>query len=116
MLKFLPNKMSIVWPTDATLLLIRLRRGNQAQFELSANRDHAAIWSNISLRIILALNFIVTGRQCQIKWQSLKNGYENASRILNGNPDGYEIRSPNRYDRVFYQEMSDEFWLNTGNY
>lgn len=108
--------MSIVWPTNATLLLIRLRREYHTQFELAANRDHAAIWSNISLRIIIALNFIVTGRQCQIKWQALKSGYENASRILNENPDGYEIRSPNRYDRVFYQEMSDEFWLNTGNY
>ena len=43
LLKFLPNKMSIVWPTDATLLLIRLRREYHAQFELSANRDHAGI-------------------------------------------------------------------------
>ena len=108
--------MSIVWPPDATLLLIRLRREYQAKFELAANRDHAAIWSNISLRIIVAVNFMVSGRQCQIKWQALKNGYENALRILNRNPDEFEIRSPNRYDCLFYQEMSDEFWLSTGNY
>ena len=76
---FYQIKMSIVWPPDATLLLIRLRREYHAQFELAANRDYAAIWSTISLRIIIALNFIVTGRQCQIKWQALKNEYENAS-------------------------------------
>jgi len=108
--------MSIVWPVDATSLLIRLRRNYQEQFELAANRDHATIWANISLQIIVSKNFFVTGRQCQIKWQALKNGYENASRLLRGNPDGHEIHSPNRFDRVFYQEMSDEFWLSTGNY
>ncbi|MBV8801814.1 MAG: myb/SANT-like DNA-binding domain-containing protein [Gammaproteobacteria bacterium] len=108
--------MSIVWPVEATFFLIRLRRNFQVQFELAANRDHAAIWANISSQIIISQNFFVTGRQCQIKWQALKSEYENASRILNGNHDGHEIRSPNRYDRIFYQEMSDEFWLSTGNY
>lgn len=108
--------MSIVWTIPATLSLIRLRRNYQTHFELAANRDHANLWNNISLQIIFNQNFMVTGRQCQIKWQILKSGYENASRILSGDFDDHEIRSPNRYDRMFYQEMSDEFWLRTGNY
>jgi hypothetical protein len=52
-----------------------------------------------------------------VKWYSLKRGYENLKRLLSRDQDmdGYEIRSPNLHDRRFYEELSDEFWLNTGN-
>ena len=39
------------------------------------------------------------------KWYALKR-----------NPDGFPARSPNTYDARFYNELSDEFWLETGNY
>ncbi|CAB5126942.1 unnamed protein product [Rhizophagus irregularis] len=34
-------------------------------------------------------------------------------RINNGNPDGHPIHSPNNYDIRFFNELSDEFWLQT---
>ena len=108
--------MSISWPVDVTLTLIRQRRIEQPNFEWAAHYQHNRIWTYISLQISVAHYFYASPCQCQIKWQSLKSGYENISRILNDNPDRYNVRSPNRYDRRFYDEMSDEFWISRGDY
>jgi hypothetical protein len=108
--------MSIIWPIDATYTLIRQRRAEQPNFEWVANYEHNRIWSRISFQILLRDGFYVSTRQCQIKWQALKNGYENIGHILNSNPDEYNIRSPNRYDRLFHAEMSDEFWISSSDY
>ena len=31
-----------------------------------------------------------------------------------GNPNNFPLRSPNRFDRELFNEMSDEFWLREG--
>jgi hypothetical protein len=107
--------MSLIWPVDATLTLIRQRRIEQENFEWAANYQHHRIWSRISLQIFATNNFYASARQCQIKWQALKSGYENINHILNRNPGSRNIRCPNRYDRLFHDEMSDEFWNNGGD-
>ncbi|CAB4413246.1 unnamed protein product [Rhizophagus irregularis] len=84
------NNVLSNWPFNATRALIRIAR-----------------------RISNNYNFIVTQNQCRNKWQALKRGYENLSRINNGNPDGHPIHSPNNYDIRFFNELSDEFWLQT---
>ncbi len=63
-----------------------------------------------------ATGFIVTQQQCHNKWDSLKRGYENASRIIIGNPDNFPLHSLNRFDRELFNEMSDEFWHQEGIY
>ena len=108
--------MSLIWPINATLILIRQRRIEQPNFEWVANYEHNQIWTRISLQILIIDGFYTSARQCQIKWQALKSGYENLAYILNSNPDDHMIRSPNRYDRLFYKEMSDEFWISTSDY
>ncbi|CAB4404752.1 unnamed protein product [Rhizophagus irregularis] len=84
------NNVLSNWPFNATRALIRIAR-----------------------RISNNYNFIVTQNQCRNKWQALKRGYENLSRINNGNPDGHPIHSPNNYNIRFFNELSDEFWLQT---
>ena len=108
--------MPLIWPTNATLTLIRQRRLEQQNFEWSANHDHMNIWNRISFQILASDNFFATGRQCQIKWQALKSGYENIMNIERNRTRGRTIRPPNRYDRFFHQEMTDEFWIPSGNY
>jgi hypothetical protein len=66
--------------------------------------------------VLAATGFVATSRQCRVKWNALKRGYENLTRIRNGNDDGFPITSPNSFDRACFQEMNDEFWLQTGNY
>ena len=107
--------MSLIWPINATLTLIRQRRIEQPSFEWTVNHEHNRIWTRISLQILIIDGFYTSARHCQIKWQALKSGYENLAYILNSNPDNYMIRSPNRYDRLFH-EMSDEFWISTSDY
>ncbi|GBC46940.2 hypothetical protein GLOIN_2v1815051 [Rhizophagus irregularis DAOM 181602=DAOM 197198] len=45
------------------------------------------------------------------KWNSLKSGYENLKRLLNGNPEGFPTHTPTLHDEHFHEELSDEFWL-----
>ena len=98
------------------MAIIRQRRLEQQNFEWSANHDHMNIWNRISFQILASDNFFATGRQCQIKWQALKSGYENIMNIERNRTRGRTIRPPNRYDRFFHQEMTDEFWIPSGNY
>ncbi|UZO12789.1 uncharacterized protein OCT59_004306 [Rhizophagus irregularis] len=94
-------------------ILIRYRRLYHNVFEDRSIRDHSIIWAKIAARISNNYNFIVTQNQCRNKWQALKRGFENLTRINNGNPDGHPIHSPNNYDIRFFNELSDEFWLQT---
>jgi len=64
----------------------------------------------------MATGLVVTPNQCHTKWNSLKRGYENLIRIMNDNRRGYPLRSPNSFDEACFGEMSDEFWVVTGNY
>ena len=104
------------WPEDATFTLIRYRRRYHDLFEDRSIRDHTIIWARIANRILQADNFLVSGQQCRNKWNALKRGYENLRRMFRRNPDGFPVHSPNTYDTRFYNELSDEFWLQTGNY
>jgi hypothetical protein len=95
--------------------LLELRAHYREDFEYAANHEHLNIWSIIANRISVNLRILVTGRQCQIKWSAMKQGYENICRILSGNPEGFPIRSPNLFDIEFFDMMTDEFWRPTSN-
>ncbi|UZO09526.1 uncharacterized protein OCT59_029745 [Rhizophagus irregularis] len=107
------NNVLSNWPFDATRALIRYRRLYHNVFEDRSIRDHSIIWARIARRISNNYNFIVTQNQCCNEWRALKRGFENLTRINNGNPDGHPIHSPNNYDIRFFNELSDEFWLQT---
>ena len=106
---------TIVWSFDMTQELIALRARFQDEFENSANRDHINIWGTIAVRISLNSQILVTARQCQIKWRSLKRGYDNICRILSGNREGYPTFSPNLFDIEFFNMMQQEFWMPQSN-
>ena len=106
---------NFAWTFDMTYHLIRLRAQYQDDFENATNREHYGIWNAIATRISLNSRFLVTARQCQIKWAALKRGYENICRILSGNPSQFPIQSPNSFDIEFFDLMQDEFWLPTSN-
>ena len=109
-----PAPVIIQWPFDVTLALIQQRRRHHQRFEDSTR--HNPLWTRIANHIQNNYNYRVVASQCQIKWYALKQGYENSKRLLQGNPSGQTIRSPNFYYRRFYNEMADEFWTQTGNY
>jgi hypothetical protein len=90
--------MPLVWPPDVTLTLIRQRRIEQQNFEWAANHDHMNIWMRISLQILRTNNFFATPRQCQIKWQALRSGYDNINNIKVNQTQSCTVRLPNRYD------------------
>jgi hypothetical protein len=104
------------WTINGALQLIIERRNLHWQFDRLANRNHNNIWNLISNRVFAATGFMATANQCCTKWNSLKRGYENVRRILSGNEDGFPITSPNTFDQTCFEEMNDEFWLQTGNY
>jgi hypothetical protein len=105
------------WPDDATLSLIRRRRVYQGLFASSRIRDQWQYWENISRDITTAHpNFAPTAQQSRNKWNSLKSGYENLTRLIAGNPNGFPTRTPTIHDETFYTELSDEFWLTLRNY
>jgi hypothetical protein len=110
-----PNNPVAEWTDDMTLILIQQRRQHQQLFDV--NTRHNDLWTRIANYIRRHNQYEITARQCQVKWYALKSGYENLKRLLSENPDeeGYEIRSPNWHDRIFYDELSDEFWHHTGN-
>ena len=108
--------MPLVWPPAATLTLIRQRRIEQPNFEWAANHDHANIWMRIALQILTINQFFATPRQCQIKWQALRSGYDNINHIEANRTQGRNVRASNRYNRHFHQEMSDEFWVHSSKY
>jgi len=104
------------WTINAAHQLIQERRDLHWQFERLANRNHNNIWTLISNRLFAATGFNATANQCKNKWKSLKRGYENIKRIMAGNENDFPIDSPNSFDQACFTEMSDEFWLQTGNY
>jgi hypothetical protein len=104
------------WSQDATYSLIRLRRHYHDNFEYVSNNRHATLWIAIS-NALRVYGFTANPQQCRTKWYSLKYGYENLERLQNGqNPHNQPISNPTLHDRLFHQELSDEFWLRTGNY
>ena len=104
------------WPLDATESLIKRRRFYRDEFFTSRLRDQAEIWTRISNHIY-NVNFInVSAAQCRQKWNSLIYGYENLKRLNNDNPEGFRTYTPSYYDQCFYNDMSEEFWINTSNY
>src|SRR3954468_16110988 len=105
-----------IWTFDATQDLINLRFDYRLQFENASNHKHSGLWDQISIQISNTNPIQVSGRQCQIKWNALVHGYENIRRIRIENPEGFPLRSPNRYDIEFYGMMEDEFWLPQSNY
>lgn len=105
------------WPDDATLSLIRRRRVYQGLFASSRTQDQWQFWDNIARDVRrLHPNFRPTAIQCRNKWNSLKSGYENLARLMNGNPDGFPTRTPSIHDETFHAELSDQFWLTLRNY
>jgi hypothetical protein len=111
-----PHEPTAEWPDDIALTLILQRRRDHQLFE--DNTRHTDLWIRIANHIRNHHNYEVSARQCQVKWYALKSGYENLKRLLSRDPDadGYALRSPNWHDRKFYDELSDEFWLRSGNY
>ncbi|PKK56222.1 hypothetical protein RhiirC2_800486 [Rhizophagus irregularis] len=79
-----------------------LRRNIHQQFERIANRHHVNAWTIIANRVFTATRFA-----------ALKRGYENLSRIINNNDNDISIVSPNSFDRTYFADMNDEFWLQT---
>lgn len=106
---------TFAWTFRMTEYLLELRARHQDDFEYAANFEHIDIWNRIATRITFNCNILVTGRQCQIKWNAMKQGYENICRILRGNPEGFPIHSPNLFDIEFFDTMCDEFWRPTSN-
>ena len=87
----LPQNNNFVWTPQATIQLIRERRTFHDQFERVPNNRHVNIWTIIANRVHAATNFVA-------------------------NPQDFPIRSPNNFDRCCFIEMSDQFWLRTGDY
>src|SRR6266542_2367272 len=98
------------WSFRMTKYLIDLRARHQEDFEYVTNFKYLGIWSQITFQISFNCNTIVTGRQCQIKWNAMKQEYENVYRILGGNPFRFPTHSPNLFDIEFFDMMSAEFW------
>ncbi len=83
---------------------------------MASNNRHRVIWTTITNAIRTYAGLTVTEEQCRTKWYSLKYGYENLQRLNDRNPYNQPIMNPTLHDRLFFQELSDEFWLRTGNY
>lgn len=107
----------IQWPDDATLTLIQERRLYQQVFNLTPIHQQKRLWTIISQNINNDHPaFAPTKKQCRNKWNSLKSGYENLKRLLDGNPEGFPTHRPTHHDEHFHEELSDEFWLVECNY
>jgi hypothetical protein len=111
-----PAPEIIEWQTDMARVLIEERRRLEQSF--SDRSHHDSLWTRIANYIRGTYQYEVTARQCQVKWYSLKRGYENLKRLMSDDPDadGVQVRSPHWHDRVFFENLSDEFWLNRGDY
>ncbi|RGB22401.1 hypothetical protein C1646_776143 [Rhizophagus diaphanus] len=102
----------VQWPKYATLSLIQYRHLFQQEFCRTSIHRQKRIWNQISQSInVDHLNFAPTKKQCRNKWNSLKSGFENLKRILNGNPERFPTHMPTLHDEHFHEELSDEFWL-----
>ncbi|CAB5326977.1 unnamed protein product [Rhizophagus irregularis] len=102
----------VTWPNDGILSLIQYRRFFQQEFCRTPIYEQKQIWNQVAQNINLDHpNFAPTKKQCRTKWNSLKSGYENLKRLLNGNPEGFPTHTPTLHDEHFHEELSDEFWL-----
>src|SRR6266542_4154698 len=86
---------TFAWSFRITEYLIDLQARHKEDFEYVANFKHLGIWNQIAFQISFNCNTIVIGRQCQIKWNAMKRGYENVYRILGGNPFRFPTHSSN---------------------
>ena len=107
-----PAPEIIEWETDMARVLIEECRRLQQSFSVWTRHD--ILWTRIANYICGTYQYEVTARQCQVKWYSLKRGYENLKRLMSDDPDadGVQVRSPHWHDRIFFENLSDEFWLN----
>ena len=103
------------WTNNAAIQLIRERRILHDQFERIPNNRMINLWTLIANRIQAATGFVATPQQCRVKWNALKRGFDNIRRLMTNNRR-YPTNSPNNFDRALFLEMSDQFWLRTGNY
>ena len=102
----------VQWPNDATLSLIQYRRLYQNMFSTTPIQQQKRLWRQIAREINNDHpNFAPNRNQCRNKWNSLKSGYENLKRLLDGNPERFPTHTPTLHDERFYDELSDEFWL-----
>jgi len=108
--------VQFLWTAQATIQLIRERRILHNRFDRAPNRSHAQLWTLITNRVLAATGFAATALQCRVKWNALKRGFENIMRIVNNNPQGFPLRSPNSFDIGCFPEMNDQFWVRTSNY
>ena len=92
------------------------KRFYKEDFYITRLRDQAKLWLRISNFIYNTYFIDVSVAQCRQKWNALVSGYENLKRLMNDNPEGYRTFTPSSYDRHFYNEMSDEFWIDLSNY
>jgi hypothetical protein len=106
-----------MWTLPAAVQLVRERRVlNHLFASRTRNTNYDGAWAQISNNLFAATGFVATPNQCRSKWQALKRGYENLSRVIRDNPRDYPLTSPNNFDHACYLEMSDEFWLQSSNY
>ena len=84
----------IEWETEMARVLIEERRRLQQSF--SDRSRHDSLWTRIANYIRGIYQYEVTARQYQVKWYSLKRGYENLKRLMSDDPDadGVQVRSP----------------------
>ena len=102
----------IQWPNDATLSLIQYCRLYQNMFSTTPIQQQRRLWRQIAREINNDHpNFAPNKNQCRNKWNSLKSGYENLKRLLDGNPERFPTHTPTLHDERFHEELSDEFWL-----
>jgi len=107
----------LTWPDDAVGALIEYRRVSQNFFATSRINEQGQRWNRIAQQINNDYpNFAPTRDQCRNKWNAMKSGYENLSRLMNGNPEGFPTHRPTLHDERFHGELSDEFWLTERNY
>jgi len=103
------------WPLNATEGLIKHRCFYKEEFFTTRLWDQRELWILIS-NFIFNTYFINTTPLHWQKWNSILHGYRNLKRLNNDNLKGYWTFTPSYYDQHFYDEMSDEFWINPSNY
>src|ERR1044071_7984899 len=111
-----PPSRPFQWTINSSIQLIRERRNVNSQFIQLRNSSHHAVWNSIANNIFNMTGLVVILNQYCTKWNNLKRDYENLLRIMNDNRRGYPLSSPNSFDKAYFGEMSDEFWIVTSNY
>jgi len=108
--------VQFLWTAQVTIQLIWECRILHDQFDRAPNWSHAQLWTLITNWVLAATGFAATVLQYQVKWNALKRGFKNIMRIVNNNPQGFPLRSPNSFNIGCFPEMNDQFWIRTSNY